>query len=35
VPGWKEHFKKYIDAGSDRVINKARARMHLDPVPEK
>lgn len=35
VPGWKEHFKKYIDKGSDRVINKARARLRLDPVPEK
>lgn len=35
VSGWREHFRKYIDKGSDRVINKARARMHLDPVPEK
>jgi len=35
APGWKEHFKKYIDAGSDRVINKARARLRLDPAPEK
>jgi hypothetical protein len=35
VPGWKEHFKKYIDTGSDRVINKARARLRLDPAPEK